>query len=138
SDEAPELPGLGVLKGRVVRLHGQARLKADTTGTRASNDASARPGFAADVKVPHVGWNSLTLTRDASIADGVASGAQVYFTDSYVAPVTDDTAAITEHGDCFAAIVQRGTIAGVQFHPEKSGEIGLQVLRNFLRCCRSA
>jgi imidazole glycerol-phosphate synthase subunit HisH len=49
-----------------------------------------------------------------------------------VAPVTGDTVAVTEHGEPFAAIVQRGHIAGVQFHPEKSGEVGLQILRNFL------
>jgi glutamine amidotransferase len=56
----------------------------------------------------------------------------VYFTHSFVAPVTDDTVAITEHGEPFAAIAQRGVVAGVQFHPEKSGEVGLQILRNFL------
>jgi len=56
----------------------------------------------------------------------------VYFTHSYVAPITSDTAATTEHGEPFAAIVQRGHVAGVQFHPEKSGDVGLQVLRNFL------
>ena len=57
---------------------------------------------------------------------------QVYFTHSYVAPVTGDTVAATTHGEVFASIVQRGQIAGVQFHPEKSGEIGLQILRNFV------
>jgi glutamine amidotransferase len=56
----------------------------------------------------------------------------VYFTHSYVAPVTGDTVAATDHGESFASIVQRGQVAGVQFHPEKSGEVGLQVLRNFL------
>jgi glutamine amidotransferase len=56
----------------------------------------------------------------------------VYFTHSYVAPVTGDTVAVTSHGSPFASIVQRGHVAGVQFHPEKSGDVGLQVLRNFL------
>ncbi len=56
----------------------------------------------------------------------------MYFTHSYVAPVTDDTVAVTEHGEPFAAVVQRGQIAGVQFHPEKSGDVGLRILRNFL------
>ena len=70
--------------------------------------------------------------RDASIVGGITSGAQVYFTHSYVAPVTGDTTAVTEHGEPFAAIVQRGRIAGVQFHPEKSGEVGLRILRNWL------
>jgi glutamine amidotransferase len=85
------------------------------------------------VKVPHVGWNSLAIERgDASILDGVPRGAQVYFTHSYVAPVTGDTAAVTEHGEPFASVVQRGYIAGVQFHPEKSGDVGLRILRNFV------
>jgi imidazole glycerol-phosphate synthase subunit HisH len=140
SDEAPELKGLGVLRGRVVRLKPDAtsdavRLKPDTTGekVRLKPDATSDTvRLQPDLKVPHVGWNSLTITRDASIVAGVATGAQVYFTHSYVAPVTADTAAITEHGDQFAAVVQRGRIAGVQFHPEKSGDVGLRILRNFL------
>ena len=65
--------------------------------------------------------------------EDVASGAQAYFTHSYVAPITGDTVASTEHGEAFASVVQRGQIAGVQFHPEKSGEVGLQILRNWLR-----
>ena len=56
----------------------------------------------------------------------------MYFTHSYVGPVNGDTVAVTEHGAPFAAIVQRGHVAGVQFHPEKSGDVGLRILRNFL------
>ena len=120
SEEAPDLKGLGVLSGRCVRLTGdEIGLKAD----------------AARIKVPHVGWNSLSTTRDASIVAGIPSGSQVYFTHSYVAPVTPFTVAVTEHGTPFAAVVQRGHIAGVQFHPEKSGEVGLTILRNFLAMC---
>ena len=78
------------------------------------------------------GWNSLAIEHAAPIVAGVATGSQVYFTHSFVAPVTGDTVAVTEHGEPFAAIVQRGHIAGVQFHPEKSGEVGLQILRNWL------
>ena len=117
SAEASDLSGLGVLSGQCYRL-GTARLK---TGAP-----------SGDVKIPHVGWNSLALRRDASILDGVADGAQVYFTHSFVAPVTSDTAAVTEHGEPFAAVVQRAHIAGVQFHPEKSGDVGLRILRNFV------
>jgi glutamine amidotransferase len=84
------------------------------------------------VKIPHVGWNSLAFQRDTSIVEGVDSGSQVYFTHSYVAPVTGDTVAVTEHGEPFAAVVQRGHVGGVQFHPEKSGDVGLQILRNFV------
>ena len=109
SEEAPDCPGLGLLPGTCYRLKGSA------------------------IKVPHVGWNSLAIEQAAApIVEGVATGSQVYFTHSFVAPVTADTVAVTEHGEPFAAIVQRGRIAGVQFHPEKSGEVGLKILRNFV------
>jgi imidazole glycerol-phosphate synthase subunit HisH len=124
SEEAPESPGLGVLSGTCYRLSGQS--------ASGASGASGANGTAGAIKVPHVGWNSLAITREASIVDGVTSGSQVYFTHSFVAPVTPDTVAVTEHGEPFAAIVQRGRIAGVQFHPEKSGEVGLQILRNFV------
>ena len=74
-------------------------------------------------------------SRTLLVIAGIASGAQVYFTHSYVAPVTPYTVAVTDHGAPFAAIVQRGHVAGVQFHPEKSGEVGLTILRNFLAMC---
>ncbi len=120
SDEAPDLAGLGLLSGRCYRLGKEQRGGAALEAHR-------------HVKIPHVGWNSMTIERGgASILEGVASGSQVYFTHSYVAPVTGDAAAVTEHGETFAAVVQRGHVAGVQFHPEKSGDVGLRVLRNFL------
>jgi imidazole glycerol-phosphate synthase subunit HisH len=114
SDEAPDVCGLGVMKGRIGRLRG---------------DADRR------LKIPHVGWNALEFTRPARLLDGLASGDQVYFTHSYAAPITADAAAATTHGDTFAAVVERDNIFGVQFHPEKSSEPGLQMIRNFLRVC---
>jgi len=117
SDESPEQPGLGLLSGRCYRL------PADANGTR--------------VKIPHVGWNALDFRRTDSIVDGIPEGAQVYFTHSYAAPTTGETVATADHGQPFAAIVQRGHVAGVQFHPEKSGDVGLTVLRNFLRLAGS-
>jgi glutamine amidotransferase len=113
SDEAPDLPGLGLLAGRCYRL---------------GEVGPEEP----PIKVPHVGWNSLAIHGEASIVDGIPPNAQVYFTHSYAAPITGDTVAVTEHGEPFAAIVQRGYIAGVQFHPEKSGDAGLRILRNFV------
>jgi glutamine amidotransferase len=110
SDEAPDLPGLGLLSGQCRRL--------------ASNDA---------IKIPHVGWNTLSVQREASILDGVADQSQVYFTHSYVAPLTSETVAVAEHGEPFSAVVQRANIAGVQFHPEKSGDVGLRILQNFVQ-----
>lgn len=112
SDESPDSAGLGMFKGQCYRL-GQV--------------ASASP-----VKVPHVGWNVLAQQRQASIVSGIPDRSQVYFTHSYVAPLTPETVAATEHGEPFASMVQRDNVAGVQFHPEKSGDVGLQVLRNFL------
>src|SRR5262249_26839507 len=83
------------------------------------------------LKVPHVGWNSLAFPRPTRLMHGVKDGSQVYFTHSYAAPVTDDTAAITEYGLKISAAVERGNIAGVQFHPEKSGDVGLKILSNW-------
>jgi glutamine amidotransferase len=83
-------------------------------------------------KVPHVGWNSLEVRTDSRLLAGVQPGEFVYFTHSYKAPVTADTAAITQYIEPFASAVERGNVMGVQFHPEKSGETGLKILRNFL------
>ena len=88
--------------------------------------------FAPGKKVPHVGWNSLTIRPGSRLFTGVPSGSFVYFTHSWRAPVVQDTAAVTEYGEPFTAAVERANVMGVQFHPEKSGEPGLRVLRNFL------
>jgi glutamine amidotransferase len=115
SDEAPDVRGLGVMNGRITRLQGDA---------------------ARQMKIPHVGWNSLEFTRPARLLDGMQSGAQVYFTHSFAAPITADTVTSTTHRDAFASSVERDNIFGVQFHPEKSSDAGLQMLRNFLQVCR--
>ena len=119
SDEAPAVKGLGVMKGRITRLRGDAERQ---------------------LKVPHVGWNSLEVGGSQGSASprllrGIETGSQVYFTHSFAAPVTGDTAAATTHRDAFASVVERDNIFGVQFHPEKSSDAGLQMLRNFLEVC---
>lgn len=114
SEEAPECPGLGVLEGRCVRLTGDS---------------------ARQIKVPHVGWNALQPPPGSSsrLLTGVPPGSQVYFTHSYAPQVTRDCVATTTHGEAFAAAAERGNVFGVQFHPEKSGDVGLHILRNFIR-----
>ena len=83
-------------------------------------------------KVPHVGWNSLEVKGRPRLMEGVKDGEYVYFTHSYRAQVTADTCATTTYIEPFAAAIERGNVMGVQFHPEKSGETGLKILRNFL------
>lgn len=120
SEEAPTLDGFGIMSGRCARIRGT-----DT----------GQEGRVADtvLKVPHVGWNSLAIKKRSWILDGVRDGDQVYFTHSFAAPVTIDCVASTTYGVEFASVVERDHIAGVQFHPEKSGDVGLVILKNFLR-----
>ncbi|MBW8369114.1 MAG: imidazole glycerol phosphate synthase subunit HisH [Arenimonas sp.] len=84
------------------------------------------------VRVPHMGWNRLQPTRPSSLLAGIADGAQAYFVHSFAAPVTDDCLARCGHGEDFAAVVQRGNVAGAQFHPERSAATGARLLENFL------
>ncbi len=85
------------------------------------------------LKSPHVGWNSLEDIRpDSRLLRNIAPGSTVYYTHSWRAPVSADTAASTTYGGPFTAAVERDNVMGVQFHPEKSGTTGLQILRNFL------
>jgi glutamine amidotransferase len=87
----------------------------------------------AELKSPHVGWNSLEEVRaDSRLLSGVKDGGFVYYTHSWRAPVVEATAAVTKYGGAFTAVVERENVMGVQFHPEKSSAVGLQVLRNFV------
>jgi glutamine amidotransferase len=87
--------------------------------------------FPAGCKVPHVGWNSLEMIAPSRLLAGVAPGSFVYYTHSYRAPVCEGTVATTEYEGNFTAVVERENAFGVQFHPEKSGEVGLKILNNF-------
>jgi len=88
--------------------------------------------FPTSLKSPHVGWNSLAVREGSRLLRGVAQDSFVYFTHSFYAPVLAATAAASEYGLQFAAAVERDNIFGVQFHPEKSGQVGLAILKNFL------
>ncbi len=122
STEAPDLPGLGLLPGRCARL-----------GPEWDPSVGLPAEGWAEFKVPHVGWNAVNPTRPSRILAGVSPGAQAYFTHSFAAPVGDAAAATTSTGpNTFASVVERGAIFGLQFHPEKSGDAGLRILRNWL------
>lgn len=88
------------------------------------------------LKVPHMGWSPLTVTRPDGPSQTVANGDQVYFVHSLYTDCADpnDIVATADYGVTFAASVQRNNVWGTQFHPEKSGEVGLRILRSFLEC----
>jgi imidazole glycerol-phosphate synthase subunit HisH len=106
SEESPETEGLGLLSGKCER-------------------------FPVSVKSPHVGWNSLTVRPSSRLLRGIESSSFVYFTHSFHAPSNEATVACCEYGGVFSAAIEREHVFGVQFHPEKSGEVGLKLLRNF-------
>ena len=107
--EEDDTPCLGLLPGRVRKLH-------------------AAPG----IRVPHMGWNTLQRRRAGSLVEGIADGDHAYFVHSYAAAVDDDCLCSSEHGQRFAAVVQRGNVAGAQFHPERSGAVGARLLKHFI------
>jgi imidazole glycerol phosphate synthase glutamine amidotransferase subunit len=107
SEEAPGVPGLGILPGSVTRFQGV-------------------------FKVPHVGWSQLEIRPETELFRGVPNGSFVYFCHSYYGPVTPEACAVTEYGQTFASGIEINKTWAVQFHPEKSGDVGLRVLENFL------
>jgi glutamine amidotransferase len=109
STEAPDAPGLALFEGACER-------------------------FKTTLKVPHVGWNQIRRAPGSApsrLLEGVPDDSYVYFTHSYRAPVVDGVSAVTTYGETFAAAVERDNVFGVQFHPEKSGDTGLRILKNF-------
>jgi imidazole glycerol-phosphate synthase subunit HisH len=111
SEEAPEERGLGLFQGQIRR-------------------------FSAGARVPHMGWNEIepgTLRQPgAKLLRNLAPHPYLYFAHSYYAPVTDATAATCNYTVPYTAVLEAGNIFGVQFHPEKSGPLGLQIVRNFV------
>jgi glutamine amidotransferase len=106
SDEATELRGLGVFAGNCTR-------------------------FSDQVKSPHVGWNRIAIEPRSQLLRGIPEGSYVYFTHSYWAPLCADTVATCVYEAPFTAAAERGNLFGVQFHPEKSGDVGMKILENF-------
>ncbi|WP_435318612.1 imidazole glycerol phosphate synthase subunit HisH [Haloarchaeobius sp. TZWSO28] len=118
TEGAPEgetIDGLDLIPGRVERLPSD------------------------DVKVPHMGWNQLTIERDHPLVDEIDDGDYAYFVHSYGSAVADHTVASCDYGFDFAAVAanEAGNVMGTQFHPEKSGETGLQILQNFVEFARA-
>ncbi len=112
SEEAPGVSGLGLLPGTVVKIpEGGGR------------------------KIPHIGWNDLTFPKESRLFRKVPEGSYVYFVHSYYlkAGNPDDVAATTEYGPVIHAAVEHDNIFACQFHPEKSGDVGSQILKNFAR-----
>lgn len=106
--EEGDTPCLGILPGRLRRFD------------------------SAALRVPHMGWNALRVERAAPLVGGIDSGAFVYFVHSYAAPVGVATLASCDYGSAFSAVVRSGNFFGMQFHPERSGEVGARLLQNFL------
>lgn len=116
SEEMGQHCGLGVFAGRVVRF-----------------PPAASPASPTTYRVPHIGWNQLSIRRQTPLLAGVPAGSYAYFVHSYYAVPSDEAMvlATTEHGPAFASVVGDGNVFGVQFHPEKSQEVGLRILKNF-------
>jgi len=109
SEEAAELWGLGMFPGKCAR-------------------------FSNRVKSPHVGWNRIMIEPRSRLLQGIPSGSYVYFTHSYRAPLCPDTVATCLYQAPFTAAAEHRNLFGVQFHPEKSGEVGMAILENFCAC----
>lgn len=108
SEEARDIQGLGIFRGTIRRFQGNGR-------------------------IPHMGWNSVDRVRSTRLLQGIENGVYTYFAHSYYAPVTDATAATCTYLQPYTAVIEQENIYAVQFHPEKSGAIGLRVMENFMR-----
>ena len=111
SEESEGVEGLGILKGKVIRLPEES-----------------------DLKIPHIGWNSLKYPNPGRLFAGIAEDSYVYFVHSYYLQAQDPSivTAATEYGTLIHASVEQGNVFACQFHPEKSSEVGMQILKNFL------
>jgi glutamine amidotransferase len=110
SSEEGDVTCLGMLPGRVRRLPNRG-----------------------DLPVPHMGWNQLEFDTGSPLLNDINVGDYVYFVHSYAAPLTAATLATTNYGESFSAVVQQNNVYGAQFHPERSAQVGAQLLRNFLQ-----
>jgi len=116
SEEQGVFEGLGLIPGRVVRFFQEPD----------------RNDYTASLKIPHMGWNSIHIEKPAPLLTDIPDGSMVYFVHSfYPAPEADVVAATTEHGIRFCSVIWKDNLQATQFHPEKSGAVGLKMLANF-------
>ena len=125
SEELGVHRGLGVFPGRVCIF------------PFANSAASQRDPDGPTLKVPHIGWNQVHIRRSHPLLDGVADGSFAYFVHSYYAEPADPSIVVaeTDYGLDFASVVGRHNVMGIQFHPEKSQRVGLQIVANFANLC---
>ncbi len=124
-------PLLGICLGMQLLFEGSEEDDADCLGiiegrARRFDPAPGRP-------VPHMGWNRVGKTRNARLLDGIPDGAHFYFVHSYAVDMVATTTGFTDYGRTFTSVVRKGNFMGTQFHPERSGHHGAQLLDNFLR-----
>jgi glutamine amidotransferase len=131
SEETDSTRGLGVLKGKVVRF--EFGIQNAQNERRETYSASERLN-TQHLKVPHIGWNELEFNAESALFQGLEQGERVYFVHSYFPQPADSgiVSARSDYGGRFCCAVESGNIHATQFHPEKSGAAGLQILRNFV------
>ncbi len=124
------VPFLGICVGLQWLFAGSTEAP-DTRGLGVFPEVCDR--FPVGIKSPHVGWNSLQLVHESRLLLDLPASPYVYFTHSYRAPLMDATAAVTNYGGAFSAVIEKDYWMAVQFHPEKSGAVGLKILENFMK-----
>ena len=111
SEESPNVKGLGIFKGKIVKIPDNGNLK-----------------------IPHMGWNNIRITKDSKILKNIGNEPYVYFVHSYYVEAEDESvvSAYTEYGQRLDIAVEQGNVFATQFHPEKSGDTGMEILKNFI------
>lgn len=129
-EEAVKKPFLGICLGmQLIFSKGYEFEETDGLGLI---DGQVRLMTPKGLSIPHIGWNKLEKNRECALLNGLGDDEYVYFVHSYAAECADeDVAAYCEYGNRVTALVNRGTVYGAQFHPEKSGKTGLKILSNF-------
>ena len=125
------VPVLGICIGMQLMCRHSDEGNVDCLGIFAADVEKFEPDMERGIKVPHMGWNCVSDLQ-TRLFEGLSSGDYVYFVHSFAAAVCDDTIAVSDNGRKFSAALNKDNFYGVQFHPEKSGEVGEQILRNFM------